>query len=101
MTKSRIFLFLLLSFVFGVAVRSFVQIPMVFIFGIFLAGGAVVSSGILRKHKKKVVFGFLAIAFASGIFRYESMEQERLDLSRPLGKMDVFRGIVVEEPERQ
>ncbi|MBI2640734.1 MAG: ComEC family competence protein [Candidatus Sungbacteria bacterium] len=100
MTKSRIFLFLLLSFIAGIAVRSFLPVPY-FLMWLGLVGSLAVSStGIFRRQKVIVVYGFLVVAFLAGIFRFDQVEQSRPDLSLFYGKAQEMAGIVVEDPER-
>lgn len=100
MTKSRIFLFLLLAFVAGVALRSFTAVPY-FLMWLGLVGALMVSSaGIIRRKKALAVYGFLAVAFLAGIFRFDQVEQLRPDLSYFYGKPFIVQGIVWEEPER-
>ena len=100
MTKSRVFLFLLLAFIAGIAVRSFLYVPY-FLMWLGLVGSLAVSSaGILRKQKAVIVYGFFVVAFLVGIFRFDQIEQARPDLSQIYGRPFVVQGIVWEEPER-
>lgn len=99
MTKSRIFLFLLLAFVAGVAVRSFVNVPYFLIWVGFTGALAAVTLGIIRGRKEMVVYGFLAVVFLAGIFRFDQIEQSRPDLSYFYGKPFMVQGIIWEEPE--
>ncbi|QQG45005.1 MAG: ComEC family competence protein [Candidatus Sungiibacteriota bacterium] len=101
MTKSRIFLFLLLAFVAGVAVRSFISVSVFMIwFGILLAV-VVVILGIFKKQKAATLYGFLFLAFLAGIFRFMAAEHSPPDLTALYGNPITIQGIVVEEPEQK
>ena len=100
MIKSRIFLFLLLSFVVGVALRSFVQVPVIFIWVMVSCGTALAVFAIAQSKKKIAVYGFLLVVLALGIFRFEQAKNSDPDLSRLYGKEVVLRGYVTEDPER-
>ena len=101
MTKSRIFLFLLLAFIIGVALRSFFSFPFDFIWLGLVAAAVIVIFGILRKQKTAILGGFLFLAVLSGIFRFDQQEMSRPDLAKFYGKPLVLQGVVVEEPERK
>lgn len=98
MTKSRFFLFLLLSFIAGVALRSFWIVPMVFLWAGVIVGFVIGSLGLIRKFKKIAVYGFLILAFLVGVFRFEGMERTKPDLSLLYQRPLILRGIIWEEP---
>lgn len=101
MTKSKIFLFLLLSFVVGVAVRSFAPIPYFLLWFGLMASVVSVVWGILQKQKFVILGGFLFLAILAGIFRFDQQEMSRPDLADFYGKPLVLQGVVAEEPERK
>lgn len=101
MTKSRIFLFLLLAFIIGVAIRSFISLPIGFIWLGSVVAVIAVAFGILRKQKVVILGGFLFLVVLAGIFRFDQHEAARPDLSGFYGKPLVLRGVVIEEPERR
>lgn len=99
LTPSRIFLFLLISFIAGVAVRSFLVVPAPLILGVLLLGVTVIALGGTRRGKRFTVFGLLVVVFAFGIFRYADVHVSRPDLSGLYGKHIVVTGLVAQDPE--
>lgn len=93
-------MFLLLAFVLGIALRSFVPVSIIFIWVGAVLGVAVASIGIFQKQKAIVVYGFLFLAFLSGVFRFAMIENIKPDLAEFYGQPNTFHGIIVEEPER-
>ena len=100
MTKSRIFLFLLISFIAGVAFGSFLTLPVTIIWAGFAVGSLIAVFSTLRKLKNIAVYGLLILAFFTGVFRLEQIERMGPDLSSFYGQAVFLRGIVREEPER-
>lgn len=100
MAKSRIFLFLLLAFIAGVAFRSFVPIPLTLVWIGTMCALALTAAGILRAHKGAIVFGTFLLVFLVGIFRFHYTVAARPDLSTLYGKPFAMRGVVWDEPER-
>ena len=99
MTKSRIFLFLLLAFIAGVALRSFIEIQATPLLFILLLASIVAAVGILRGKKEVIIYGALVAAFAFGIFRFQQVVISPPNLSNFLGKDLVIQGIIWEEPK--
>ncbi len=97
--KSRVFLYLLLAFIGGVALRSFVAVPFFFIFLGIAAGAALAVLGILKKRREVIVYGLLLTAFTGGILRFQQVESAPPDLSLFYGRQMEVRGIVIGEPE--
>ena len=100
MSKSRIFLFILITFVVGVAVRSFVAVPLTFLAASIIAAVAAFGVGLISQKRGAWIPALLFLAFCGGIFRYDYAEHQRPDLSGFYGKPFLVQGIVVEEPER-
>lgn len=98
--KSRVFLFLLLTFVVGIAVRSFVEISMEMALVLLMSSAVVIAVGILRGSRRIIFFGALLILFFAGILRFSYAEISRPDLTSIYGKQVEARGIIVAEPER-
>ena len=98
MTKSRIFFFLLVAFVGGVALRSFVVIPYFALWFIFIFASLSLVFGILRKWEYTIA-GLLGLVLLSGILRYEAKEAASPDLNTYYGNAYEMKGIVKEEPE--
>lgn len=99
MSKSRIFLYLLSAFIAGVALRSFVSVPVVFLWFGVSAGAALAAFGIFQKRKEVIVYGFLLAALVGGVLRLEHVESLPPDLSTLYGRQLEVRGIVTEDPE--
>lgn len=100
MTKSRIFLYTLLAFIFGVAMRSFIAIPYeILLFG-FLAGAVAAVIGILRRRQAVWVYGLLVLAVLVGIVRFDTIERVRPNLTSFYNKPLTLQGVVWEEPRR-
>lgn len=99
MTKSRIFLFLLIAFITGVAVHSFVFVPPVAMGFLAFAGTITVVWGMVRQQKMIIIAGFLLIAALLGVVRFDYEERSHPDLSMFLGKPLMLEGVVSEDPQ--
>src|SRR3989344_4409834 len=100
MTKSRIFLYALLAFIAGVAVRSFVVLPLLLLWAAMLGAVSVIALVAFRRKKTTAVYGLFLLVFVIGAFRFAYVEVSRPDLSSLYGRPHSFVGIVVDEPER-
>lgn len=99
MPKSRIFLFLLLAFILGVAGRSFFQISYLLLWVGALFASLTIAAGILRKNKTLIVYVVLFFAFGIGIVRFDQVINQRPDLSSFYRQSLILQGIVIAEPE--
>lgn len=99
MTKSQIFLFFCLSFIFGIFVQSLLIFPHPFWLGILILG-VMLAAIFWSKDKKIVVAGFCLMILAGGAWRYLSTSQvERLVTQfNDKGKISLV-GVVAEEPD--
>ncbi len=97
MSKSRLFLYILSSFIAGVATGSFREIPISVIWTGFIAGLALAAARGFKN--KKWVWGVLLIVFFIGIFRFEQVAQDRPDLVRWLGRDLYFTGVIWQDPD--
>lgn len=96
MTKSRVFLYFLLSFVLGVAVGSFLNLPLFWSeVVILLIVSAIV---IFRQNRKVLLMGLFLLTAIIGWLRIDWVEKERPDLSEIYNKSAVFQAGVEEEP---
>jgi competence protein ComEC len=93
MIKSRVFLWILLSFITGVAVRSFFIIPSVVLVLILIGGAIELASGFSRKRKMGAVAGLLVLVFVGGVIRMDFAERAKPDLSQWYGKTVAWSGI--------
>jgi len=100
-TPSRIFLFTLLSFIFGVALRSFFYIPFYLLFPFALATGIAFAFGVRTHAKKYMMYAFVTLAFSIGIFRYDQILNTAPHLSSYFGKSIQLSGMIISEPERE
>lgn len=94
MTKSKIFLFLCLSFILGVAVSSFYTISQPLMLGILILGLILIST--LWRYKKIVVIGFCLLFLVFGVYRHQ---QIILNIPHVEEQNVNFVGLVVEEPD--
>lgn len=99
MAPSRIFLCILLSFMFGVAARSFFSVPLPLLFIFFLVAAVIFIYGVIHRHGRAVLIALIIIAGALGIFRYASVVSSAPDLSSYYGKMVNISGVIALEPE--
>ena len=94
MTASKIFLFICLSFVFGIAASSFLTISQLLMLGLLILGILLIST--LWQYKKIVVIGFCLIFLVLGIWRHQIAESRILsDVEQNI----TFLGVVVKEPD--
>mgnify|MGYP001566331681 CR=1 FL=1 len=100
MSKSRIFLFILLAFSAGVGVRSFVFVPHALVWAVGIGAVTVFTLGVLRARQDTWVIGLCLIVLLTGIFRFDVNERDRPDVSAWQGKNVEARGIVWEAPRR-
>lgn len=122
MSKSKIFLWALLAFIAGVAVRSLVFVPSLVIGSLFALGVGISSAGlcsvIARKFfvevtplrtgetgtevaGAKVMVGcFLILSFVLGIFRLELAERLKPNLSAFYGKDFMLSGYISDDPKQ-
>jgi competence protein ComEC len=100
LSKSKIFLFFCLSFVFGVFIASFVKIPLIVV-GAFFIFGFALAAAFWVHHKRFIVVGFCLMIFALGFFRYLQKEQTgNLQLLNDKGRLGVVAR-VSETPDRR
>ena len=99
MTKSRIFLFILLAGVAGIFLRSFVVIPWIAIsvFAFFVV--MTIAWGFLCRKAVIILFGFLVLALLCGIIRFGYAEYRAPQLSPLYGNVIKIRGIVMDHSE--
>ena len=104
MTKSKIFLFLLLSFIVGVFLYSLIKVPVTVIAGIFIFGFLFLIFSFFKKDRRKIIFGFCILMLAFGVWRsHEIMNRRPSEISQSfiVGQKADFNGAVVEEPDRR
>src|SRR3989344_2094925 len=104
MAKSKIFLFLLLSFISGVFFYSVVKIPPAVAGGIFVVGFFVLIFALIRKDRKKIIFGLCIIILFFGIWRSHKVFSNGPSetVKNFIGSQDSnFEGVIVEEPDRR
>ncbi len=98
MTNSRIFLWTLAAFLGGVAIRSFVPVPIVFVWTGGIAGVMLSSSGFLRSRRTLAASGLFLLALALGFWRFDYVERSAPDLSVFYGREVALRGVMRDEP---
>ncbi len=103
MTKSRIFFYLLVSFIAGVAVASFIPLSLFIVWVFFLFGAALIACGILIPQSRKyfLVIGFSVILAACGMIRFlASSRAPESDLALFVGRDASRQGVILDEPVR-
>lgn len=99
MPKSFVFFFLLLAFIAGIAVASFVFVSILMVWVGSVAGLVIAVSGILRRQKAVSVSGFLFLAFLGGVLRFEMSANLQPVLSKFYGNPVSVEGFIVRDPE--
>lgn len=99
MTKSKLFLFLLIAFVAGVAIASFIDFSIYFVWAFLILAAVTVVSGILRQDKNIIVGGFVLLFLVFGAFWLNFKTEQKPDLSLLYGKSAIFSGVIYEEPK--
>lgn len=103
MHRSRVFLYALLSFVAGVGIRSFWDVPMSIVSILGIVGGFFLFYWVLRRDQS--VFGLAGLCilvFSLGIVRfsfYEAAQTEATVLRFADSGEVTLRGVVVDEPD--
>lgn len=102
MTKSQIFFWLLVSFILGVAIASFIPPSIPLVWAVFVLGGAVAAFGALDALARRqiVIAGFALMIFSFGMFWFARSSRPALGLDRFLERRLTFEGIVDDEPVR-
>jgi len=101
MTKSKIFLYFCLSFILGISIASFFNIPQLVLFLILIT--AIILISVWWRNKKIVVFGFCLIFAIVGIWRYQKVSFVEITpncIQYYNNRNEVvLEGIVIKEPD--
>ncbi len=104
MTKSQIFFWLLVAFIAGVAVASFISLPLALIAAVFGLGGALAAFGLLGApgRVRVAVIGFCVLSASAGSFWFlrESRVPET-SLDRAVGQEIAITATVDDDPVRR
>lgn len=102
MTKSRVFLYLCLSFILGVFISSFFTVNFVAVGGILIL--ALVLISIWWKYKKAIATGFFLLFFIFGILRHQQAatrnnksQQDKISFYNE--EIIEFEGVIGEYPQ--
>lgn len=97
-SKSKIFLYLCLSFVLGVFVASFYEIPVLAVYFSVIVCISLIS--IFWCDKKAVLVCFFVISLSFGISRFQEtkIKSEIADNPEILEQKVIFEGLIAEEP---
>lgn len=101
MTKSRVFFYLLLSFILGVALASLAPLSISVVWAVFVLGGAVASFGMFRpkSRPKAIVAGLAIVVSALGLFRFLHSTTSRAHLENlSSGENITFEAVIDDEP---
>lgn len=99
LTKSKIFLYLCLSFSFGVFIASFFKIPVLALFAVAII--AVIFISIFWRNRKIALICFAAVFVMLGIYRYQMVSKkiDTANIHSDLSKNIIFQGVIAEEPD--
>lgn len=103
MTKSQIFLCLCLSFVAGVAVASFLVLPIAALWLLLVMGFTLFALGLNKAKPWKIqglaLVGLAAICFATGVYRFTAVSDlAGRNLDNSVGGMVEMTGTIFQEP---
>jgi len=93
MTKSKIFLYFCLSFVFGIAISSFFTVSQLLMLGFLILGILLIS--VFWRYKILVVIGFCLLFLVLGVWRHQSA----LEKPNIIEGETSLTGIVCQEPD--
>jgi len=98
MTKSKIFLYLCLSFIAGISFDLIFQISQLFILGFLIF--TLIPISVFWKYKRIAVFSFCLLFFILGMWRYYlfQLKIENNDFENYINQDVVFESIVVNQP---
>jgi len=99
MSRSKIFLWILVSYIAGIGIESFIMIPIVIILGIGLMVMVVVALAWSRKKKNLVVVALVILGCMVGTIRMQYAEQRVPDLGVFSGRRIEVVGVVAEDPK--
>lgn len=92
-------MFLLLSFIAGVFVRSFAALPYIILLFLSVAVGLLAAFGVSKRNKTMIICGFCAVFFVFGVFRFE--QAANFSIEPRAFESKSFRGIVHRDSERK
>ena len=98
MSPSKIFRYILVSFIVGVGIRSFVHIPVVLIWGVSIAAMIALAYACRHGNKKRAIAALMMAGCAVGMGRFTYAEQRVFDVSPLSHKMIQVVGMVNDEP---
>jgi competence protein ComEC len=103
MTKSKILLYLCLSFISGILIDSLMMVPWSIWLGILILGVGLIIFGGLRPGRNLVIFGFCLLILAGGIWRHQTIAVP--DMIEAIGQYYdqpiTFKGVIIDEPEKR
>jgi len=99
LSKAQIFLFLCLSFVFGVFIRSLIEIPQLLWLGILISGLVLTAMNWVR-NKRILALGFCLMILSVGVWRQETVlaDTDYIKQFNDRGKI-ILAGVVSDEPD--
>lgn len=102
MPKSKIFFWLLASFIAGVAAASFLPVSLQHLAAVFVFGGAVALFGLLQPARRGhlAVTGFCLMVAAAGMLRFLAVSRPPPALPGAVGERVMLVGAVSAEPRR-
>lgn len=96
MQKSKIFLFLCLSFIIGIFLASYLNIPKIIIPCIAISGIILIICW--KSQKNAIILGFCLIVLTLGIIRYRMIINDKIQNINIDSTTDII-GIIIDEPD--
>lgn len=100
MSKSRIFLWILLAIIAGVGAQSFIPVPLALLFIAAIASVTILGIGAIRQKRGVWIPALFCLAFLGGAIRFAAVDARQVDVSSLYGKSLIIQGVIDEEPER-
>ncbi|MFY9461615.1 MAG: ComEC/Rec2 family competence protein [Candidatus Sungiibacteriota bacterium] len=103
LAKSQVFFWILASFIGGVLLRSFLQVPMYAIWALFIFGITCLLAGLVKFNERKDVvwLSLFILALAFGMLRhFQKTEIITRSLDPFLGQSLTLKGVIDDEPVR-
>jgi len=101
MTRSRVFFFFCLSFIFGIFLSSIIVIPQLFLLSFLILGIFLIS--VFWNHEKSVIIGFSILFLVLGIWRFQQadLKVQNNDLRGYVNQEQkvILSGMIVSEPK--
>ena len=99
MTKSRIFLWALLSVIAGVGAGSFLPVPLTLLFVGAIGAVTILGVGAMSRKRRAWIPALFCLAFLGGMIRFAAVEAGQFNAASFYGKSLMMQGVIDEESE--